>query len=939
MILGTWKPRVNKEAQRSQMAQPVSHIGMATRQLLVAAMVWIFATLVTQAQVSKNILVLHGGSSKTGFNLVSDEQIEHALEGDRNLNAQIFNEYRDEKRLNSDDLQYLKFLSEKYRGERIDLILAVGPAPLGLLLTVGNAAWENVPVVFSMVETRTVPSHLPPNFTGVEASVDFAGTIDLALHLHPDLNRVFYVVGVAEYEQSLRHIAEQELKRFQGRLEIEYLQGMPLADLLNRIAEMPAHSIVFYDQLNKDVSGRVYIPYQVASQLATASNVPVYSPYSVMLGSGVVGGSRFDLAAHARQAARMAVRILRGESVKDLAVEQSPPSTFAVDWRQLQRWQIPESRLPVGTIVEYREPGVWHKYKGYILAAVILVMLQALLLVYLLAERRRRRLAQKHLSDRLRFETLVSQVSSEFANIGYGEIDGAIGRSLRHMRDFFGANIASIWEPAVGKPACIRSHVLPEGEGYRCYDFPLSLFPNTTLHLFHGEVVSFTGDEERSKQEDRESFCRAGVRSFLGIPLQVEGRTLGAVVLKSVARETLWPPEIVQRLRTVGDILAVALARQNTADALRESELLKGTILESMRSGVAIIDHDGVIVEVNRYWLEFAGRNGDSVLPYVSTGANYPEACRNASFSNATTEALVGIQSVLNNSQAMFEMEYPVHSSSEQRWFRMTVMRLPGARGGALISRLEITPQKLAELEQQRMQEETLRLNRTTEMGQLLASLAHELAQPLAAVLSNAQAASRLAARPTPELHEIQAALMDIIEDDQRAGAVLNSVRDMLKKHAVSPHKVNLNEVVKSVAAMVRNNAQLRGVQLKSILSEDAVLVQGDEIPLQQVVLNLVNNSIDAMSQVPMERRVLTLKTAIRAENGFALLEVEDQGPGVPDALQAKLFQPFFTTKGDGLGMGLAICSTIVQSFGGSIHLQDHADHGATFQVELRLAA
>jgi C4-dicarboxylate-specific signal transduction histidine kinase len=276
-------------------------------------------------------------------------------------------------------------------------------------------------------------------------------------------------------------------------------------------------------------------------------------------------------------------------------------------------------------------------------------------------------------------------------------------------------------------------------------------------------------------------------------------------------------------------------------------------------------------------------------------------------------ESLRGIQSVLSGSRQIFEMEYACHSPSERRWFRMTVMRLPRSSGGALIIHFDITRQKLAELERERMQEETAQLHRATEMGQLVASLAHELAQPLGAVLGNAQAAARLAARPDPDIVEIQSALADIIEDDQRARAVLNNVRAILRKHAVTPHKVNLNEIVENVTLMVRSSAQLRGVQLRSVLSEDAVMVQGDEVPLQQVLLNLVNNAMDAMSQVPVERRVLTLK--------------------------AKLFQPFFTTKGEGLGMGLAICHTILQTLGGSIELQTHSEPGATFQVVLPLAA
>jgi C4-dicarboxylate-specific signal transduction histidine kinase len=224
-------------------------------------------------------------------------------------------------------------------------------------------------------------------------------------------------------------------------------------------------------------------------------------------------------------------------------------------------------------------------------------------------------------------------------------------------------------------------------------------------------------------------------------------------------------------------------------------------------------------------------------------------------------------------------------------------------------------------------------------MGQLVASLAHELTQPLAAILSNAQACSYLATGPEPDIAEINAALRDIIEDDQRARSVLNNVRALLKKHAITPHRVDLNKIVEDVTLIVKSSAQLRGVQIRSMPSEDPVFVQGDEVPLQQVVINLINNAMDAMTRVPAERRVITLRTTVQLRSGSGLLVVEDQGPGVPDELKTKLFQPFFTTKSEGLGMGLAICQTILQTLGGSIQLQENAEPGATFHVVLPPAA
>jgi two-component system, LuxR family, sensor kinase FixL len=266
----------------------------------------------------------------------------------------------------------------------------------------------------------------------------------------------------------------------------------------------------------------------------------------------------------------------------------------------------------------------------------------------------------------------------------------------------------------------------------------------------------------------------------------------------------------------------------------------------------------------------------------------------------------------------------------------MTVTQLLRAGTGAVISYLDISLQKLAEIEQGRMREEAAQMNRAQEMGQLAASLTHELAQPLAAVLSNAQAAARLAARSELNMLEVQEILDDIIKDDKRACTVLDNVRAILKKHTIKPHTVNLNEIVEDVALIVRTDALLNGVHFRPMPYSTPVFVQGDEVPLQQVLLNLVNNAMAAMRQMPSARKILTVRTQV--QNGFGLLLVEDEGPGIPDSLKAKLFLPFFTTKSEGLGMGLSICASILESFGGSISFANRPGGGAAFSAQLNLA-
>ena len=194
--------------------------------------------------------------------------------------------------------------------------------------------------------------------------------------------------------------------------------------------------------------------------------------------------------------------------------------------------------------------------------------------------------------------------------------------------------------------------------------------------------------------------------------------------------------------------------------------------------------------------------------------------------------------------------------------------------------------------------------------------------------------------RPKPTLEEIRSALTDIAEDATRAGAILHNLRAIFQKRSTTPHEVDLNQVVTDVRRLVKNDAQLRGVQLTVALATPAREAQGEtRSHSSRYIVNLVNNSMDAMNQLPVEQRILTVKTALRTDNGCGIIRVEDHGPGIAEPARAKLFTPFYSTKDKGLGIGLSICQAIVHSLGGRISYQSRSEPGAVFEIELPLSS
>jgi signal transduction histidine kinase len=245
---------------------------------------------------------------------------------------------------------------------------------------------------------------------------------------------------------------------------------------------------------------------------------------------------------------------------------------------------------------------------------------------------------------------------------------------------------------------------------------------------------------------------------------------------------------------------------------------------------------------------------------------------------------------------------------------------------------LDITQRKQAELEIGQQRNELAHLSRVTTVSALSGSLAHELNQPLAIILTNAQAAQRLLAQSPPDLAEAQEILTDIVSEDQRAGEVIRRLRALLKQEEPSLQPLSVNEIIEDVLRMARSDLIARGVAVHRAVTEGAPKVLGDRIQLQQVLLNLILNGCDAMAANPSDGRRLTLATMHR--NGTVHVSVSDTGCGLPPATE-RVFESFYTTKNHGLGLGLSICRSIITAHKGRLWAENNATSGAVFHVEL----
>jgi signal transduction histidine kinase len=562
-----------------------------------------------------------------------------------------------------------------------------------------------------------------------------------------------------------------------------------------------------------------------------------------------------------------------------------------------------------------------------------------LCLAGLIAERRR---AQDALAGRLRFEEMLSRLSGSFVHLPSDQMDEAFEIWLDRIGQFFGldrmlllrvfdagqlVSIAHAWA-APGVPPL--QNVIPTRE-----------FPWAIGRLLAEEPVALTrlDDLPDDATLDRQSLQRHGIRSRLALPLASGDRVLGGLIVETVGDERTWPAGEVAQLQVVAEVFANALARKENEDAVRRSEVMKSAILASLNSSVGVLDRDGRIVAVNEDWASFPPHGSATTPESVRMGANYLEVYRRAAEQGKThaREALAGIQAVLDGSRALYALEYHWQIPDCERWYAMSVVPLQRPEGGAVVSHTDVTERKHAELEAQRSRQELAHLTRVSTMGELTASLAHDLNQPLTGILANTRAAQRLLERRPPDLDELHAILAEIAEDDKRAADVIQRVRDFLRKGEIAWSRVDLNAVVLDVVKLLSSDTVIRNIGVTLDLAEEPVLVSGDRVQLEQVILNLMLNAMEAIVDGGGRDRRLTVRTRnVSAES--MELSVEDTGPGLRAGTHERVFEPFYTTKTTGMGMGLAVARSTIEALQGRVWAENLAPSGAVFHFRLPVA-
>jgi len=830
--------------------------------------------------------------------------------------------------------------SSKYGNQRFDVIVAALPEPFQFVLRARDELWPGTPVVVCGIDERSVRELTPPpGFAVLTIRFDMEGTVRAALSLLPDTRHVALVGGASAPEQLYHNLVRQAVSAASA-VDVIDLTTLTVQEVLARVSSLPEHTVIVQSSYQIDGAGRRFYGIDLVPHVSKAANRPVFTPLGLALGRGVVGGSIIDFEDIGRDAGRLASRILRGEPPPTAPVPSFATSVPRFDGRQLVRWRFDERRLLQGSQVLFREPNFWQQYQWHVVAVFAFVGGEAALIVTLLVYRRRRREAQAVLAERLHFEGLVSEVAMACATATADQLDEAVRDGLRRVVTFLGLDRGSLWQRQAQDSSVLRLTHLWQRPGVAATPVVADLqsFPYFGQRTEAGNIVCVTSLDEFPPEAaaERAACVAAGVRSFAAIPLLGGDRPVGFLAFLGLYAEHRWPAHVVQQLQTLAEPFATAVIRMQTAAVVENSVAITDAVLAALPGETAIIDSAGTIVQTNEAWAT-AVRNAAGAERALMVGANYLDACRNAVDMppDVAGKAVASMEAILRGDRGEFALEYPASRHGDDRWFEMRGRRLVRLGGGAAVMHFDVTARRQAEAAAQRHLGHIAHLDRVAGMGQLATSLAHELNQPLTAILASAQAASRLLAGSSPDLEEIRACLTDVIDDDHRASEVIRRMRQLLKRTDVVSVPLALNDLAAKTIRLVSNEALLHAVTIQFFPEPVLPLAYGDVIQIQQVILNLLTNAITAAANGGVSTRKVTVWTSV-THAPYVELGVHDSGKGVAESDLDRIFEPFVTTKPDGLGMGLTISRTIVEAHGGQLLVENDPAGGAAFRVHLR---
>jgi PAS domain S-box-containing protein len=546
-----------------------------------------------------------------------------------------------------------------------------------------------------------------------------------------------------------------------------------------------------------------------------------------------------------------------------------------------------------------------------------------------------RKQAQEDLEQSLRFEALLSRISSTLINLPASEIDDAINSGLRLIGEFMHLERAGILMLSDDRTRFSVTHewcvpgLEPAMEKYQ--NFPLDSVPWARDHWLRGEAFNVPRTSELPEQAaaELEIAKSLGTQSYISIPIIVDGQVWGMVDFHTVRWEREWPIDLVQQHKLVGEFFANALARKRAESQLRDSATRLHAIFDHHFQLTGLMDCKGRLLAANKTALNFAGADESDVIGRYFWDTPWWDPQQQSTVRHA-------IQRAAHGEFVRFECTH-IRVDGEVRDFDFSLSPVRDVDGNVIYlvpEGRDITDMKRAEEKLADMEARLAHVARLSTMGEMTAGVAHEVSQPLHAIVNLACATGNvLEAEGEPDFDDLREWNAAIAASAQRAADVVRRMRAFARRGESERSICFINEVVRESVQLVGFEARRCGASVGLELPEPSPRVDVDRVQIQQVLVNLLRNALEAMDESEIEVREVTIRVELAAER--VEVSVVDTGPGLPARDELAVFEPFSTTKKDGLGLGLPISSSIVEAHGGMLWTESSAAGRAAFRFTL----
>jgi two-component system sensor kinase FixL len=550
-----------------------------------------------------------------------------------------------------------------------------------------------------------------------------------------------------------------------------------------------------------------------------------------------------------------------------------------------------------------------------------------------LVHRDRRKRFEVALEGRLRTEKFISELSVSLINVSADQIDQEVIRALERIQSVMSIEHCVLFTYFLSAEALVITHEAGDPQHPPLSQINGSKFPWVLSQLTEKGTIRLNDtsqDLPLEAQSERAACDELGVRSALIVPLRTTDTEVRGIAYITTSGTRQWSDDLASSLQLIGDVLLSSLSAKQAETALRQTETSMTLAAES-----AMLGFWRWYPDENRSWLTDQAR---AIYGFEKdtrgTHADYLKRIH----PEDRAAALARFAQAIKMDES-FEHEYRLlFPKNDIRWVvvRARLVRKPNGRLQEIVGvSIDVTKDREQELRMHRQHEEMARLSRVAVMGEMTASLAHELNQPLTAIVTNASAARRFMNRDNPDPEVMNDLLQDITTAGQRAGEIIRGIRSMVKPGGAGREALDVNSLISEVLRLMKTDIMAKSGSVDLDLAPQLPHVNAIAVQFQQVLMNLLMNGLEAMQHLPATSRRLTISSSSPSEDAVHI-SVRDLGAGLPkDVPPRRLFDQFFSTKPDGMGMGLAIARSIVEGHGGTLEAFDHPDGGAKFTLTL----